>query len=254
VTKPAILLCLPTLNEAGNIQSMLGQILEIGLDANIVVIDDGSSDGTDAIVTELATEHPCIQLIERGGRLGIGSAHIDALRLAKKAGYQYLVTMDADFSHRPSDIPRFLEAARTSNIVVGTRFSRADSLKEWNLFRKGMTHLGHFLTKTLLSLPYDASGGFRVYQLSKISQDLIDSLECRNYEFFFESLTLMHRSGLSIAEVPIDLPARTYGESKMQLKHILGGFARLVQLAWRLRLAGAKTEGSWNGNADFPKL
>jgi dolichol-phosphate mannosyltransferase len=117
-----------------------------------------------------------------------------------------------------------------------------------------MTHLGHFLTKTLLSLPYDASGGFRVYQLSKISQDLIDSLECRNYEFFFESLTLMYRSDLSITEIPIDLPARTYGESKMQLKHILGGFGRLVQLAWRLRLNGLRTEGSWNGNADFPKL
>ena len=166
---------------------------DVDLDVNIVVIDDGSSDGTDIIVTEMAAEHPCIQLIERGGRLGIGSAHIDALRFAKKAGYQYLVTMDADFSHRPSDIPRFLEAAKTSNIVVGTRFSRADSLKEWNLFRKGMTHLGHFLTKTLLSLPYDASGGFRIYQLSKISQDLIDSLECRTTSSFSEP-TLMYRS------------------------------------------------------------
>jgi hypothetical protein len=117
-----------------------------------------------------------------------------------------------------------------------------------------MTHLAHFLTKTLLALPYDASGGFRVYQLSKISQDLIDSLECRNYEFFFESLTLMYRSGLSVAEVPIDLPARTYGESKMELKHIFGGFARLIQLAWRLRVTGVRTEGSWNGKADFPKL
>lgn len=253
MSKPAILLCLPTLNEAGNIQSMLGQILELDLDAAIVVIDDGSSDGTDVLVQELGAKYPQIQLIERGARLGIGSAHIEALRLAKKGGYQFLVTMDADFSHRPSDIPRFLEAAKTANIVVGTRFSRIDSLKEWNLFRKGMTHLAHLLTKTLLSLPYDASGGFRVYQLSKISQDLIDSLECRNYEFFFESLTLMYRSGLTIAEVPIDLPARTYGESKMELKHVLGGFARLVQLAWRLRLNGMRTEGSWNGKADFPK-
>jgi dolichol-phosphate mannosyltransferase len=254
VSKPAIVICLPTLNEAGNIQTMLGQILELNLEAAIVVIDDGSSDGTDALVQGLAAKHPQIQLVERGARLGIGSAHIDALRLAKKGGYQYLVTMDADFSHRPSDIPRFLEAAKTSNVVVGTRFSRADSLKEWSLVRKAITHLAHFLTKVLLALPYDASGGFRVYQLSKISQDLIDSIECRNYEFFFESLTLMHRSGLSIAEVPIDLPARTYGESKMELKHVFGGFTRLLQLAWRLRVSGVRTEGSWNGKADFPKL
>jgi dolichol-phosphate mannosyltransferase len=254
VSKPAILLCLPTLNEAGNIQAMLGQILDLHLDADIAVIDDGSSDGTDVLVQELAAKHPQVRLIERGSRLGIGSAHIDALRMAKKGGYQLLVTMDADFSHRPSDIPRFLEAAKTSNIVVGTRFSRAGSLKEWNLLRKCITHLAHFLTKVLLSLPYDASGGFRVYQLSKISPELIDSIESRNYEFFFESLTLMHRRGLSIVEVPIDLPARTYGESKMELKHIFGGFSRLIQLAWRLRFSGAKTEGSWNGKADFPKL
>jgi glycosyltransferase involved in cell wall biosynthesis len=254
VSGPAILLCLPTLNEAGNIQVMLGQIIDLGLDADIVVIDDGSSDGTDVLVEEVATKHPQVRLIERGARLGIGSAHTDALRLGKKGGYQFLVTMDADFSHQPSDIPRLLESAKTSNIVVGSRFSRPDSLKEWNLFRKGMTHFGHFLTKVLLSLPYDASGGFRVYRLGKLSPELIDSIQCRNYEFFFESLTLMHRSGLSVAEVPIDLPARTYGESKMELKHIFGGVSRLFQLAWRLRFGGAKTEGSWNGNADFPSF
>ena len=254
MSKPAILVCLPTLNEAGTIQSMLGQILDLRLDADIAIIDDGSSDGTDRLVEEIAAKHPQVRLIERGARFGIGSAHIDALRLGKKGGYQFLVTMDADFSHRPSDIPRFLEAAKSSNIAVGTRFSRADSLKEWNLFRKGMTHLAHFLTRVLLSLPYDASGGFRVYQLGKISPDLIDSIECRNYEFFFESLTRMHRRGLSIAEVPIDLPARTYGHSKMKMKHVLGGFTRLIQLAWRLRFGAAKTQESWNGKADFPKL
>ena len=254
MSKSAILLCLPTLNEAGNIQAMLDQILELRLDADIVVIDDGSSDGTDKIVEELAAKNPQVRLVERGSRLGVGSAHIDALRLGKKGGYQFLVTMDADFSHRPSDIPRFLEAAETSNVVVGTRFSRADSLKEWDLLRKCITHLAHFLTKTLLTLPYDASGGFRVYQLSMISPDLIDSIESRNYEFFFESLTRMHRRGLSIAEVPIDLPARTYGESKMKLRHVFGGFVRLIQLAWRLRFSGAKTEGAWNGSANAPKL
>src|SRR5579863_10000112 len=121
VSKPAILVCLPTLNEAGNIQSMLGQILDLRLDADIAIIDDGSSDGTDRLIEEIAAKHPQVRLIERGARFGIGSAHIDALRLGKKGGYQFLVTMDADFSHRPSDIPRFLAAARTANVVVGTR-------------------------------------------------------------------------------------------------------------------------------------
>jgi dolichol-phosphate mannosyltransferase len=254
VSKPAILVVLPTLNEAGNIQIMLKQILELKLDANIVVIDDGSMDGTDTQVNELAVQHPSVSLIQRGARLGVGSAHIDALRLGKQSGYELLVTMDADFSHRPSDIPRFLAASKTSDIVVGTRFARSDSLKEWNLFRKCITHSAHFLTKLLLALPFDASGGFRVYKMNRVPSDLIEGLECRNYEFFFESLTLMHRRGLSIAEVPIDLPARTYGHSKMRLKDIFGGLVRLIQLSWRLRLASARSEGIWDGEAEHREL
>lgn len=250
MTPPKALIFLPTLNEAGNIQSMISQIIGLNLDADIVIIDDGSTDGTDKLVEKLAVEHPSVSLIERGGRLGVGSAHIQALRLAKQRGYDRLVTMDADFSHQPSDIPRFLEAAKTSDVVIGTRFARVDSLKEWNLFRKGMTHLGHFLTRLLLSLPYDASGGFRVYNVVRIPQDLIDSLESRDYEFFFESLTLIHRRGLSIVEVPIDLPARTYGESKMRLQHIVGGLYRLIRLSYRLKLNALKREGAWDGKAE----
>jgi dolichol-phosphate mannosyltransferase len=235
VTRPTCLIFLPTLNEAGTIESIIQQIIDLNLGADILVIDDGSTDGTDEMVQKLGAKYPSVSLIERGARLGVGSAHIQALRLAKERNYNRLITMDADFSHQPSDIPRFIKAAEAADIVVGSRFERTESLKDWNLFRKGMTHLGHFLTRLLLSMPYDASGGFRVYAMDKVPQDLIDNLESANYDFFFESLTLLHRRGLSIAEVPIDLPARVYGHSKMQLKHILGGFFRLVLLSYRLR-------------------
>lgn len=235
MTAPTSLIFLPTLNEGGTIESIIQQIIDLDLGADILVIDDGSSDGTDKMVEKLGTRYPSVSLIERGARLGVGSAHIHALRLAKERKYGRLITMDADFSHQPSDIPRFIEAAKAADIVVGSRFERTDSLKDWNLFRKGMTHLGHFLTRLLLSMPYDASGGFRVYAIDRIPQDLIDNLKSANYDFFFESLTMMHRRGLSIAEVPIDLPARVYGHSKMQLKHILGGFFRLVLLSYRLK-------------------
>jgi dolichol-phosphate mannosyltransferase len=250
VTKRETLICLPTLNEAGNIGTMLHAILGLGLDADIVIIDDGSTDGTDRIVEETGRAHPQVSLMQRGSRQGIGSAHITALKLAKQRGYRRLVTMDADFSHSPADIPRFLAASETSDIVIGTRFSRPESLREWNLMRKAITHFGHFLTRLLLSLPYDASGGFRVYRLGRIPQELIDQLNSRNYEFFFESLTLMHRRGLSIVEVPIDLPARTYGESKMQLRHMFGGLYRLMRLAWRLRWQGVQSEGTECESAD----
>jgi dolichol-phosphate mannosyltransferase len=246
VTQSKILIFMPTLNEAGNIENIIHQIIDLNLDADILVIDDGSTDGTDKLVIKLAVEFPSVRLVERGARLGVGSAHTEALRLAKQRGYDYLITMDADFSHQPSDIPRFIKAVEAFDIVIGTRFERSDSLKDWNLFRKGMTHLGHLLTKLLLSMPFDASGGFRAYMLDRIPQDVIDKLESRNYDFFFESLTRMHRRGLSIVEIPIDLPARTYGHSKMQLKHIIGGFCRLVLLSHRLR-ATRKRAGSCDG-------
>jgi dolichol-phosphate mannosyltransferase len=254
VTSTTTLVFLPTLNEAGTIESIIQQIIDLNLDASILVIDDGSTDGTDDLVKKLSVKYPFISLIERGARLGVGSAHTQALQLAKQRGYERLITMDADFSHQPSDIPRFIEAAEAVDIVVGTRFQRSDSLKDWNLFRKGMTHLGHFLTRLFLSLPYDASGGFRLYTLNRISQDLIGSLERPNYDFFFESLTLMHRRGLTIREVPIDLPARTYGHSKMQLKHIFGGLFRLILLSYQLRGKGKEEEGSRDGKISHLKL
>ena len=167
---------------------MLHAIMKLDLDADILIIDDGSTDGTGKMVEKLSVEHPTISLLQRGGRLGVGSAHTLALRLAKQRGYERLLTMDADFSHRPSDIPCFLEAANASDIVIGTRFARDDSLKEWNPFRKGLTHLGHFLTRLLLSLPYDASGGFRVYALNRIPQDLIDRLESPKLRIFLRKL------------------------------------------------------------------
>lgn len=250
MTTHADLVCLPTLNEAGNIGKMLQEILALRLGADILVIDDGSTDGTDRIVEEIGRAHPQVTLMQRGSRQGIGSAHTTALRLAKQKGYARLITLDADFSHSPSDIPRFLAASGAADIVIGTRFAREGSLREWNLLRKAITRFGHFLTRLLLALPYDASGGFRVYVMARIPQPLIDGLNARNYEFFFESLTLMHRSGLSIVEIPIDLPARTYGESKMQLRHMVGGLYRLLRLSWRLRRLGPIREGARDGSPD----
>ena len=111
MTSTTTLVFLPTLNEAGTIESIIQQIIDLNLDASILVIDDGSTDGTDDLVKKLSVKYPFISLIERGARLGVGSAHTQALQLAKQRGYERLITMDADFSHQPSDIPRFIEAA-----------------------------------------------------------------------------------------------------------------------------------------------
>jgi SAM-dependent methyltransferase len=147
-----------------------------------------------------------------------------------------VVSLDADFSHKPEDVPRMLELKDRYDVVVGTRFQRESSLEDWNPYRRFMTHLGHFLTKTLLRLPYDASGGLRLYRLDRIPVSLFDRIESRDYAFFFESLTLLHVAGLKIGELPVDLPARTYGHSKMRIGHMVGGLIRLFRLAAKLAL------------------
>src|ERR1700722_1451545 len=110
--------------------------------------------------------------------------------------------MDADFSHQPSDIPRFLEKQEEYDIVVGSRFQAERSLNEWTPLRKAITYLGHFLTKTLLRLPYDATGAFRLYRLDRIPNVLIGRIGSQDYEFFFESLAIFHAADLKIGEIP----------------------------------------------------
>jgi glycosyltransferase involved in cell wall biosynthesis len=231
-----ILIFTPTYKEADNIGQLLEQILALQLEADIVVMDDNSPDETAAIVERFAAADPRIKLLRRSGKLGIGSAHIDGLRYAKTNGYQYLITLDADFSHSPSDLPRLLNklTSESLDVVVGSRFTRAESLEQWNLMRKCITHFAHFLTRTLLGVPYDTSGALRCYRLARLPNALIDSIKSRNYEFFFESLALMHYSGSRIGEVPVNLAARVYGHSKMQLRHMIDGLVRLFSLSFKL--------------------
>ena len=231
------LIATPTYNEAGNIAALLRQLHALGLDADYLVIDDGSTDGTSDIVLELASEIPKLKLMQRGSKKGVGSAHIDALKYAKSSGYKKLVTLDADFSHQPADVPRLLKATRDFQVVLGTRFSDPKSLEEWSPTRKAITHFGHFLTRVLLHIPYDASGGLRVYDLRAISIRLIESIRGTDYEFFFESITLLDMAGLRIGEVSIKLPARAYGHSKMRIGHAVKGLQRLIVLASNLSLA-----------------
>jgi glycosyltransferase involved in cell wall biosynthesis len=226
-----ILVFVPTYNEAENICPLVTQVFELGLAADMLVIDDGSPDGTGDLVGKLTVQYPNLRLLRRSGKQGIGSAHIAALEYAKSQGYSILISLDADFSHKPSDLPRLLALVDSRDIVLGTRFEGSESLEDWNPFRKGMTHLGHFLTRTLLGLPYDATGALRAYKLAAIPGALIDLIESRDYEFFFESLMLFHAHGLTIGQVPIKLPARTYGHSKMSVRLMLRGAYRLVRLS-----------------------
>ena len=233
----SVLIFVPTYNERENVERLYAELVILPVEADLLFLDDNSPDGTGGLLDAIAARDSRVSVIHRSGKLGIGSAHQVGIRYGYDHGYQYLVTMDCDFTHPPSYIPDFLEHAKTCDVVVGSRYMSKESLSDWNWYRKFLTHLGHFLTSLLLKMPYDASGAFRVYSLAGIDPRVFGRVRSMSYSFFFESLCLLCMNGARVEEIPISLPKRTYGHSKMRLSDIVGSLKKLMALWWRFRVS-----------------
>lgn len=225
-----VLVFIPTYNERENVERMSRELLALPLPLDVLFLDDGSPDGTGAVLDGIAAANPRVRVIHRPGKQGVGSAHQVGIRDAYEHGYRTLVTMDCDFTHSPADIARLLDAAGDADVVVGSRWMQSGSLPGWSPLRRFLTGLGHVLTQRVLAMPHDATGAFRLYRLDRIRPEVFDLVASRGYSFFFESLFVMLRNGLRIREVPIVLPARTYGHSKMTLRDASRSAAFLAQL------------------------
>lgn len=212
---PKTVIFIPTYNERDNAPHMCEEIHKLNLDADVLFVDDNSPDGTGDLLEEMKARFPRLIVQHRSGKLGIGSAHFDAIQWAYEAGYTTMVTMDCDFTHSPADVSILLEAAKGGDVAVGSRWMKRTSLPGWNVFRRTMTMAGHLLTKFILGIPQDATGAFRVYNLEKIPREIFGLVLTKGYSFFFECLFILNRNGFKVVEVPIALPARTYGSSKM---------------------------------------
>jgi len=228
--KSEILVFIPTYNEHENVKKICLQILALGIDLDILFLDDNSKDGTATILKKLTKEHPNVQVVFRAAKLGVGSAHLDGIRWAYNHGYKKLVTMDCDFTHSPSCLPDFISHSDDYDVVVGSRYLLRNSLPDWNQLRKSLTHVGHFITKHFLGIKYDATGAFRVYRLDRIPRQLFDLIRSRGYSFFFESLHVLQLNNFKIIELPIVLFARAYGHSKMSLREVFNSIRTLFHL------------------------
>ncbi len=230
-----ILVMIPTYNERENVRKMCHDISLTGLSADVVFVDDHSPDGTGDVLDELAKITPRIRVIHRPGKLGIGSAHLDGIRWACAHGYTHLVTMDCDFTHSPDNIPDLLKFSEDYDVVVGSRHMLENSLNGWNLWRKCITRTGHLLTTVLLRMPYDATGAFRLYRIDRIPQEVFGLVTSRGYSFFFESLTILNLNKYRIREIPIALPPRTYGHSKLRFRDMVHALAFMVTIFWNIQ-------------------
>ncbi len=234
------LILIPTYNEIENIELILARIRTLDLGADLLFVDDHSPDGTGKALDHLAAQDPHLHVMHRPGKLGVGSAHLDGIRWAYDQGVETLITLDADQTHSPEDVFRFLDALKEADIVVGSRFNEPDSLIDWSYFRTFLTTVGHKLTSLLLGMPYDATGAFRVYRLNAIPRGIFDLVQSKGYSFFYESLHLLFVNGMRIREVNIQLPARTYGHSKMRASDIIHSVTFLGTLALRYRTARSR--------------
>lgn len=240
MTGPAqrVLVAIPTFNESGNVTDLLRQLRHHLPNAELVVIDDNSPDGTADVVKRIAQSDPGISLVSRPNKLGVGSAHKAALSVAVERGVEIMVTLDADHSHQPKDIKRLLDTLQNYDVVVGSRFLPDGGLADWTLTRRMLTKLGHLMTNLLLGVPYDATGALRAYRVGCVVSHLSHLELSDGYSWFYESLALLNRRGVRIAEVPIVLTARAYGSSKMRLHDVLFGALNMIRFRVTLRRLG----------------
>jgi dolichol-phosphate mannosyltransferase len=226
-----ILIFIPTLNEAGTISELLMLINKLHPTLDILVVDDNSNDGTLHELQRLKLRELPIKIVVRAAKMGIGSAHLFAINYAFDNNYNFIITMDGDGAHNPKSIKNLLSFAQSNDLVIGSRYLQKDSLIEWNVFRKLLTHIIHLVTWRFLGLNYDNSSAFRCYNLIRLTKQSFAKINSSGYDFFFESIFVLTKNQrIKIAQIPIYLPARTYGNSKLNLKLALIALKTLVRL------------------------
>jgi len=215
-------LILPTYNEAENIEAIVtaaGQVLERAAPAGfrVLVVDDGSPDGTGQIADRLSTEHDWAAVLHRAEKTGIGPAYLAGFRYALDHGAGYLMEMDSDFSHDPADLARLLEAIHAgADLALGSRYVPGGGVRDWSLLRRFISEGGSTYARWVLGLPVrDLTGGFKCFRREVLEAIHFDSVRSHGYAFQVELTYRAVRAGFRVVEVPIVFQDRQRGQSKM---------------------------------------
>jgi dolichol-phosphate mannosyltransferase len=227
------LVCIPTYNERENIEAITLAVLRaVPENVQILVVDDNSPDGTGEIVRALMKTQPRVQLLARPGKEGLGRAYIAAFKWGLEHGYELIIEMDADFSHRPEDLVKILKAAESADFVVGSRWVPGGSTVNWGIGRKVISRGGSFYTRTILGYKLsDWTGGFNAWNRRVLEGIGLDTILSNGYSFQIELKYRSLRKNFKCQEVPIVFEDRRVGQSKMSSK-IVGEALRRV---WGMR-------------------
>lgn len=210
------LLIIPTYNEIDNIERMLTTLTGLYPELNILIIEDGSPDGTADVVKKFMQSNDKIHMIERTGKLGLGTAYITGFKWALERDYEFVFEMDCDFSHDPKDVPRLLEAAQSHDLVIGSRYIDGIRIINWPIHRLLLSYFAGVYTRIITGLNVlDATGGFKCFTRKALESLNLDRVFSNGYSFQVELNFKIWAKGLKIKEVPIIFTERRDGESKM---------------------------------------
>lgn len=232
--EPRLLVSLATYNEAGNIANLIAEIQKVVPHADVLVIDDNSPDGTGQIVSDLAQKDSRLHVLHRPGKLGLGTALLAAMKFAMAQDYDYLLNMDADFSHPPRYLPGILAGMSKYDVMIGSRYVRGGGTENWPLPRRVMSQSVNMMVRFLFRMPVkDASGAFRCYRVSTLRNADLDRVRSRGYSFQQEVLFRCHKAGAKLGEYPILFENRRAGASKVNKKEAIRSMSMLVYIGLR---------------------
>lgn len=230
------LIIIPTYNERQNIEPLFETIFTVNNDVHILVVDDNSPDKTYELVEELRQSRYLdkVFLIKRAGKLGLGTAYVAGFEWALSHGYDYIMEMDADFSHDPVYINDFLREIKNADLVIGSRYVPGGGVVNWGVGRKLISRGGSLYSRTILGLPlHDITGGYKCFRREVLESINLDSIKSNGYSFQVEMNYRTYLKGFRIKEVPIIFEDRRVGQSKMSRKI----FLEAIMMVWRLRLS-----------------
>lgn len=238
---PDVMVVIPTYNESENLPLMLDALLNLpGTALRVLIVDDNSPDGTGKIADEISTRHPNrVVVLHRTEKNGLGPAYIAGFRRAMELGAQYIIQMDADFSHQPSYIPQLISTLESGyDMVIGSRFVRGGGVdKTWSFFRKLLSWFANGVyVRILLGVPVsDSTGGYRIWRHETLRGMGLDRIGANGYVFQVEMTYVAYKLGYRLTEIPIYFPDRELGSSKMGSHIIFEAAVRVWQLILRHR-------------------
>lgn len=229
---------IPTYNERGNLEPIAARLRTAVPDADLLVVDDNSPDGTGEIADKLAAGDPHVHVLHRPGKAGLGAAYIAGFGWAMERGYGVLIEFDADGSHQPEQLPSLISALDQADLVIGSRWVRGGTVQNWPKSREILSRGANIYARLMLGIKVrDATAGFRAYRASALKAIGVAGVQSQGYCFQIDLVLRVIRAGLTVTEVPITFVDRTEGTSKMSRAIVAEALWRVTQwgIAGRLR-------------------